>query len=122
MRFASSYAVVVGALMLVVWAFLLLAGQVPDIDTELPALVFHWAAELLTAVGLIASGLALGRGRRWAAWGYPLAMGMLVYSLVNSPGFYAQAQEWGVVALFAVLLLPTVLALALFVRRQMAGR
>ncbi len=119
MKFASGYAIVVGALMLIVWAFLLVAGEVHDIQTQFLALVFHWAAELITALALIASGLALWKSKRWAAWGYPLAMGMLIYSLINSPGFYAQAQEWEMVGMFAALLVLAVAALALFVRGRL---
>ncbi len=116
MKLASGYAIVVGALMLLVWVFLLFSGQVPDMETQFLALVFHWAAELVTALALIASGLALWKSKRWAAWGYPLAMGMLIYALINSPGFYVQRQEWGMVAMFALVLPLAIIALVLYVR------
>ncbi len=122
MILAAWYAIVCGAFMLILWGLLLLTGQVPNLESELFALAFHWGAELLTALALIAGGLGLWRARRWAAWAYPLALGMLLYSLINSPGFYAQRQEWGMVGLFATLLALTALALVAFVRDRSRAR
>jgi hypothetical protein len=43
-----------------------------------------------------------------------LALGMLSYTLIQSPGYFAQQQVWALVGMFAVLL-----ALALIGLRQL---
>lgn len=90
MKFAAWYGIAVGVLMLGQWAFFLLSGQTPEIKTEPFRLAFHLAAEFGTALGLIASGLALLRGAAWANGAYLTSAGMLLYSVIVSPGYFAQ--------------------------------
>lgn len=104
MKFAAWYGIAVGLLMLGQWAFLLVAGQAPEIKTEPVRLAFHLAAEFGTALGLIASGLALLRRAAWANGAYLAFAGMLLYSVIVSPGYFAQQGQWAFVAMFAVLL------------------
>ena len=118
MLFAALYALVVGTLMLIVWIALLVTGQVPDLPAQLPSLIFHWVAELLTAVALILAGAGVLRKRTWHMWGYPLAMGMLVYTLINRPGYYAQRGEWAMVGMFGVLGLLWIIAMAVYLSRR----
>ncbi len=105
MKFAGSYSIIVGLLMLGQWGFFLAAGQVPELTTEPIRLAFHLAAEFATAVGLIVGGLALLRQASWATSLYLVASGMLLYSVVVSPGYFAQQGQWVFVGLFGLLLL-----------------
>jgi hypothetical protein len=57
------------------------------------------------------SGFGLLFGGAWALSIYLVAVGMLLYSMVASPGYFAQRGEWSLVGLFAVLLLLAVLSL-----------
>ena len=104
MRYAGGYAVVVGALTLAQWGFFILSGQVPELESEPVAIGFHLAAEALMAVTLLLTGVALLRGRRGAVPLALVAYGMLLYTAVNSPGYFAQLGQWPLVAMFGAVL------------------
>jgi hypothetical protein len=75
--------------------------------------LFHWAAEFLTAIALVVGGLALLMDWPWALPLYLVAMGMLLYSLINSPGYFAQLRQWPMVALFGVMFVLALVSLIL---------
>jgi hypothetical protein len=104
MRFAGVYGIAVGLLMLAQWAAFILRGQVPEMRTEPIRLGFHLAAEFMTALGLAASGFGVLRRATWATGGYLVSSGMLVYSVIVSPGYFAQQGQWAFVVMFGILL------------------
>lgn len=104
MKFAAGYGILVGLLMIGQWLLFLVTGQVPELQSEPWRIYFHLAAEFVTAAGLIFSGVALLRGLVWARATYLVAAGMLLYSVIASPGYFAQQGQWAMVAMFAVLL------------------
>jgi len=104
MRFVAWYGIVVGTLMVVQWAFLLASGQVVELRSEPVRIAFHLAGELIAGVGLVVAGSALLRGLAWAKLLYLVAVGMVMYSEIVSPGYFAQKGQWGFVIMFAVLL------------------
>lgn len=107
MRLAGSYGIIVGILMLAQWAFALINGQVPEVQTEPYRISFHLAAECMTAIGLIVGGVGLFKNCSWAVMTYLVAAGMLCYSVVVSPGYFAQQGQWAMVIMFATLLILT---------------
>ena len=72
-------------------------------------MLFHWLAEYSTAILLIVAGIGVLLETGWGLSVYLIAIGMLIYSLINSPGFFAQQHKWSMVGMFFVLL---ILALA----------
>jgi hypothetical protein len=113
--FAAVFALVVGAGMIGQWALFLATGQVPELQTEPLRIRFHLAAEFATALALIAAGLALLTDQHWGRWFYLLAIGMLLYTVIVSPGYFAQKGQWAFVAMFAVVLLLALVSLAFVV-------
>ncbi len=105
MKIAGCYGVFVGVLMLAQWIFFLATGQVPEIQTEPYRISLHLAAELITAAGLIISGVALLKNTSWSRKAFLFFDGMLVYSVIASPGYFAQLGQWVLVGMFALLLL-----------------
>ena len=104
MKLAGIYGIFVGVLMSAQWGFFLATGQVPELQTEPYRIAFHLAAELITAAGLVVAGVALLRRLAWGAASYLFFAGMLVYSVIASPGYFAQQGQWALVGMFAVLL------------------
>lgn len=116
MTFAAWYGIIVGALMIVQWTFFLSARSVPEIRTEPARIAFHLIGEFVAAVGLIVGGFALIKGAAWAEPLYLVAAGMVIYSEIVSPGYFAQKRQWAFVGMFAILLVLAVLAVVFVAR------
>ncbi len=120
MAFSGIYAIVIGALMIIQWNFSILKGQVagPDISSSGRGrieMAFHWTAEAVTAVLLIVSGVGMIKGLDWGLTSFLIAIGMLIYTAVNSPGYFAQQRKWPMVAMFAVVLTLALVSISLIV-------
>jgi hypothetical protein len=109
LRFAAWFGIFVGLLILAQWGFFLATGQVPELQSEPYRILFHLAAEFATAAGLVIAGIALLRKSSWAPPVFLVTAGMLLYSVIASPGYFAQQGQWALAGMFAILL---VLALA----------
>jgi hypothetical protein len=96
------YSVLVGVLMLALWTWFWAAGTIPEMATKPWEIAMHLTAEFTTAGLLIVSGAGLWFGAQWAMQVNVFASGMLVYSLIQSPGYYLQRNALLLVALFAV--------------------
>jgi hypothetical protein len=111
MKFAAWFCLLVGVLMIAQWGFFLFSNQVPELRTEPVAVSFHLAAEGATAAALIAAGVGLLRGKPWARTTALVALGMLLYTVIVSPGYFAQQGAWPLVLMFAGLLVLAVISL-----------
>jgi hypothetical protein len=88
------------------WSILLVSRQVPVLDTRPVEAALHLTAEFLTALVLILAGAGQLTGQRWGRPAYLVSMGMLLYSVINSAGYFAQTGQLtfiGMYAVFAVL-------------------
>jgi hypothetical protein len=115
MAFSAWYGIVVAVLVVGQWAFLLASGNVPELRDAPREIAFHIAAELLMALVLLVGSVGLLRSWSWAAVVYLVGAGMVVYSVINSPGYFAQRGTWVLVAMFMVLLVLTVAAIVALV-------
>ena len=113
MIFAGVFAIVVGIGMIGQWTLSLVKGQVPELRTEPVRIRFHLAAEFATALALLVSGIGLLAGGAWARDAYLVAAGMLLYTIIVSPGYFAQQGQWLMPALFAVILVLLLVTLVL---------
>lgn len=118
MRFAGWFGISVGLLMIASWMGFFATGQVPEVQTEPVRLGFHLAGELLTAIGMAVGGAAVLLRVRRAAGIYLPAAGMLLYSVIVSPGYFAQQGKWPPVAMFVVLLVLTLISMAAVMRSE----
>jgi len=111
MKFPAWCSLSIGTLMLAQWAFFIAAGLVPEIRTEPIALALHLVAEATTALLLITGGIALLRRVAWAPKLLLVANGLLIYTVIVSPGYFAQAGQWLLVGMFGLLLILAVLSI-----------
>ncbi len=109
MKLPGWFFLVIGLLILVQWVFFMVAGAVPEIQTAPIQLAFHLAAEFATAISLMISGIALLRNRPWGSAFGLFASGMLAYTVIASPGYFAQLGQWPLVVMFALLLVLDIL-------------
>jgi hypothetical protein len=113
MIFAAWYAILVGLSMIGQWSVSLARRQVPEVQTEPFRIAFHLAGEFLTALALIAAGVGLLIAAPWGRPAFLVAVGMLLYTVIVSPGYFAQKHQWPMVAMFAVLLVLALVSLGL---------
>jgi hypothetical protein len=95
--------VITGVGMAAFWAMLLLTRSVPEVEMGDKEIWFHIAAEYLTAAALAAAGVAtiVAPEARWSAVVSAAAFGALVYTLIQSPGYYVERRNPPMVAMFA---------------------
>jgi hypothetical protein len=112
MKFPAWYGIGAGVLMIAQWAVSILAGDVPEFQTASWEIAFHLAAEMSTAVLLIMGGIAALRSSTWSKQVLLLGLGMVIYSEIVSPGYFAQLNQWAFVVMFIVLLVGAVIAVS----------
>jgi hypothetical protein len=102
------YAIVVGLLMTGWWAIDLRAGALDRPDRTRAELRLHLVAEFLTAGLLVVGGtLLLMAGTSGVAL---VALGMLLYTVIQSPGYFLARGEREPAVMFAVLVVATLAA------------
>lgn len=112
MIYTGIFSLAVGLVMIGQWSYLYLSWQIPELEYEPIRIRFHIAGEMVTALVLILSGIALLSGLQWAITSYLISLGMLFYTLIVSPGYFAQQGEWKWVGIFAVLMIAGLISLA----------
>jgi hypothetical protein len=107
---AGIYCLVVGVLMATWWAVDIRRGALARPDRTRPEIVLHLAAEVVTAALLAVGGPVLIAG---GTSGVALAgLGMLLYTVIASPGYFIARHQRAPVLMFAVLAVLTVVAIA----------
>ena len=116
MKFAGWFAIIVGVSMALQWAAFLATGNVPELQSEPLRIAFHLAAEFLTAGLLVISGIGLLMRKSWSRGAFFFSSGMLLYTAVASPGYFAQKGQWPFLVIFGVILTLTGAAVVAVVR------
>lgn len=111
MIFPSLFAIIVGFGMIGMWFASYFRVQIPELETEPIRIKYHLAAEFTTALLLICAGMALITGQTWAIPTYLVAMGMLFYTVIVSPGYFAQKGQSAYVVMFGVILILAIISL-----------
>lgn len=101
--FPAIFAITVGVGMIGQWTVSYFSKQIPELAAEPIRICFHIAAEMLTAVCLITSGIGLLAAQAWSIPLYLVASGMLFYTAIVSPGYFAQKGQWGWLVMFSVI-------------------
>ena len=104
----SVYSITMGVAMLTLWSICWAIGAIPEMMSKPWEIAMHLTAEFTTAGMLIISGVGLWHNAHWATRVNVFASGMLVYSLIQSPGYYLQKNAMIFVLMFAVCFLITV--------------
>ena len=104
MVFAAVFAIMVGLGMLGQWAASYLSKQIPELESEPIRIWFHIVAEITTALCLIGAGSGLLTKTDWSIPLYLVASGMLFYTSIVSPGYFAQKGQWGWLVMFGIIL------------------
>jgi|SRR5579862_742846 len=109
----SIYSILVGISIFGFWGYVTGAGQLSKLGTSQTTIevAYHVVAELLTAGLLIAAGVASIYSLSWGRAASLIALGMLLYAVINSPGMYAAKKNVPMIAMFSVLTILTLIAI-----------
>lgn len=97
------YGVLIGISIIGLWVMLYVTGSIPELETEPISIYFHLVAEVLMGLLMVISGIALIIKKRWGKPLYLLANGLVIYSVINSSGYYANMGNWSMVVMFGII-------------------
>jgi hypothetical protein len=118
MKFSAWYGISIGTLIILQWILFTVTGSVPEFQTTPWAIGFHMTAELFLALALLGSGIAILQAKPWGEKGLLVALGMAIYSEINSPGYFAQLGQWALVVMFALLLFGATVSVIMILKRK----
>lgn len=101
-KIAAIYAIIIGITMIGMWITFLTTDQVPEVTTAPVKITYHLIAEFLTAILLLAGGVGLYANRGWGFHVWLIAVGMLLYTVIVSAGYYADLGDTAMVGMFTV--------------------
>lgn len=117
-KVVAGYSIFVGLCMIVMWIMFYCTEGIPELSTKPAEIGLHITGEMITALLLIIGGYAIFTKRSWGLQVYSVSMGMLLYTLIVSPGYYVQKGEFLFVIMFSVLLFLSVLFFILTVIKR----
>jgi len=107
------YAIIIGIGIIYLWIMLYRTKQIPELKTEPVAIKFHLIAEITMGALCLISGILLLIGVIWASYFFIMAMGLVVYAVINSAGYYGQQKQWSFVIMFGMILIVSVILIIL---------
>ena len=105
MIFPAFFALLIGLGMIAQWTLSYVNKQIPELQSEPIRIKFHLVAEMLTAISLLVAAIGLLISAPWATSLYLIAVGMLFYTSVVSPGYFAQQGQWGWLVMFGLIII-----------------
>lgn len=104
MNFAAYYSLFIGMMIIIQWVFFILTGNVPEFTTAFWEIIFHIIVEFLTAFILLITGWGILTKHKGAIQVNLVAQGMLIYSVINSAGYFTQQGEWIFLIMFFAII------------------
>lgn len=112
-KIAAIYTIIIGIAMIGIWTTFLITDQVPEVTTAPVKITYHLIAEFLTAILLLIGGFGLYTNRGWGFHLYLISMGMLLYTVIVSAGYYGNFGDMMMVGMFTVFQILTVVFIGL---------
>ncbi|NVM37886.1 MAG: hypothetical protein HWN81_20000 [Candidatus Lokiarchaeota archaeon] len=92
---------------------LFLTKQIPELTTEPVRIKFHITAEMTMGILCLLSGIFLFISFSWALYIFILAMGFVMYAVINAAGYYGQKKQWSFVIMFGIILISSAILVIL---------
>lgn len=105
MLFAAIFSIIIGIGMIGQWGVTYAKKQIPELKTEPIRIRFHILAEMVTAILLILGGTGLIAKIDWGTYIFLISMGMLFYTAIVSPGYFAQRGQWAWIIMFSAIII-----------------
>ena len=117
-KVSSVYSLFMGISMLAMWLMFYFTNSIPEIQTKPVELGLHVVAEVSTALLLIIGAIGLLLKKSWGLKTYLISMGMLLYTLIMSPGYFLQKGEIPFVIMFMVFLMLAIVLTVLIAKNS----
>ena len=117
-KVSSVYSLFMGISMLAMWLMFYFTNSIPEIQTKPVELGLHVVAEVSTALLLIIGAIGLLLKKSWGLKTYLISMGMLLYTLILSPGYFLQKGEIPFVIMFMVFLMLAIVLTVLIAKNS----
>ena len=115
---AAIFAIIVGISMLGMWVVFYLTNNISELETKPIELTFHLIAEFITAFLLIIAGVGVLNSTAWGYNLYLIATGMVLYTMIMSPGYFLQAGDISFLIMFSVLILLSLYFLRIIIKNK----
>jgi hypothetical protein len=115
LRVIGIYSIFIGMSVIGLWLMILNNQVLPEGRTEL---AFHLFSEFFMATICIAGGILLLRKNRVGKPFTIIGLSMVIYSVLNAAGYYAEKHEIPMAVMFIVLFLVTASALFLMLKPE----
>ncbi|TCT16069.1 hypothetical protein EDC18_10285 [Natranaerovirga pectinivora] len=115
-KMASIFSIGMGISMLGMWMMFYITGNIPELESKPIELGMHLLAEIATAIILIIGGIGVIKSKHWGVHIYFISMGMLLYTIPNSAGYFLENKEYGLVIMFGIFLVASLIFLVSMLR------
>jgi hypothetical protein len=112
-KIAAIYSIIIGIAMIGIWFSFMVTDQLSEIKTEPIRITYHLIGEFLTAILLLIGGFGLFTSRKWGFHLFLISMGMLLYTVIVSAGYYAEKGDKAMLGMFTIFQLLTVIFIGL---------
>jgi len=112
-KISAFFAIVMGIFIIGTWIIFYVTDSIPELKIEPVRIGMHLLAEALTGLGLIMGGYGLVENKKWGHNIHLVSMGMLLYTLIISPGYYAEKRNYLIVGIFSFFFLVNILLIIL---------
>ena len=102
--------------MILMWVFFIVSGNVPEFQVKPWEIIYHLIAEFTTAILLVVAGILALVKRPTSKPLLLTAFGMLLYTVILSPGYYAQRGNMDFVIFFSVLTILTIISIIINIK------
>lgn len=103
-KIAAIYSLVMGSGIILAWLYLLFNNLVPELEINPIELYMHLTAEFITAIFLFISGILMYEHIKGGVFLYLTSMGMLFYTLIQTPGYFLSIGQKVPAILFFIFL------------------
>jgi phosphotransferase system glucose/maltose/N-acetylglucosamine-specific IIC component len=115
-RIIAGYSLFLGIAILGLWGAILVNGEIPEGPVEFS---FHLISEILMAAGCMAAGILMLRHNSTGTLLGIASHAMVIYSVLNAAGYYAERGQIYFPILFMMLLAASVAILTLLVKQKL---
>lgn len=112
-KIAALYSVIIGIAMIGMWLLFIATDQVSELKTEPLRITYHLIAEFLTAALLLIAGFGLFTNQKWGFHIFLISLGMLLYTVIVSAGYYAEKGEIAMIGMFSIFQILTIIFIIL---------